>query len=103
MSETKLDESFPTAQFTLGGYEIRSKKDRDKYGGGLIEFVEDGFICKIIPEYTSDKIECICSEFTISKNKWICFSIYRPPISSNETIFFEELTKLLSKAILMSR
>ena len=67
---------------------------------GLIEFVKDGFICKTIPEYTSDKIECICSEFTISKNKWICFSIYRPPVSTNLTIFFEELTKVLSKAVL---
>ena len=39
LSETKLDESFPTAQFTLEGYEIRSRKDRDKYDGGIIEFV----------------------------------------------------------------
>ena len=52
-----------------------------------MEFVKDGFICKAIPEYTSDKIECICSEFTISKNKWICFSIYKPPVSSNLTLF----------------
>ena len=87
LSETKLDESFLTAQFTLEGYEIRSRKDRGKYGGGLIEFVKDGFICKTIPEHTSDKIECICSEFTISKNMWICFSIYRPPVSSKLTIF----------------
>ena len=36
----------------------------------------------------------------ISKNKWICFSIYRPSISSNLTIFFDELTKVLSKAVL---
>ena len=96
LSGTKLDESFPTAQFTLEGYEIRSRKDSDKYGGGLIEFVKNGFICKTIPEYTSDKLECICSEFSISKSKWICFSIYRPPVSSNLTTFFEELTKVLS-------
>ena len=100
MSETKLDESFPTAQFTLEWYKIRSRKDRDKYGGGLIEFVKNGIICKAILDYTSDKIECICSEFTISKSKWICFSIYRPPVSSNLTTFFEELTKFLSKAVL---
>ena len=100
LSETKLDESFPIAQFTLERYEIRSRKNRDKYGGGLIEFVKTGFICKTIPEYTSDKIECIFSEFTISKSKWICFSIYRPPVSSNLTTFFEELTKVVSKAVL---
>ena len=55
---------------------------------------------KTIPEYTSDKVKCICSEFTISKSKWTCFSIYWPPVSSNLTIFFEELTKVLSKAVL---
>ena len=75
LSETKLDENFSTAQFNLEGYEIRSRKDRDKYSGGLIEFVKKGFICETLPEYTSAKIECICSEITISKNKWICSSL----------------------------
>ena len=88
LSETKLDESFPTAQFTLEGYTIRSRKDRDKCGGGLIEFVKNGFI-----EYTSDKIVCICSEFTISKSKWICLSIYRPPVCSNLTNTFRRTDK----------
>ena len=38
-SETKLDESFPNAQFTLDGYEIRARRDRNKFGRGLIEYV----------------------------------------------------------------
>ena len=42
--------------------------------------------------------ECICSEITISKRKWLCFSIYRPPFNENLDIFFEELTNSLSKA-----
>ena len=74
----------------LEGYKIKIRKDRDKYDGGLIEFVKNGFICKTIPEYTSDNIECICSEFTISKSKGICFSIYRAPVSSNLAIFFSK-------------
>ena len=39
LSEMKLDESFPNAQFTLDGYEIRARRDRNKFGGGLIEYV----------------------------------------------------------------
>ena len=93
LSEIKLDESFPTAQFILERYEIRSRKDRDKYGRDLIEFVKTGFICKTILEYISDKAECICSEFTISKSKWICFSICRPPVSNNLTTFFRRTDK----------
>ena len=33
--DTKLDESFPNAQFNLGGYEIRARRDRDKNGESL--------------------------------------------------------------------
>ena len=39
LSETKLDNSFPLAQFNLPNYEIRTRCDRDKNGGGLMEFV----------------------------------------------------------------
>ena len=46
ISETKLDESFPSAQFNISNYEIRNRRDRDKNGGGLIEFVRKGFITK---------------------------------------------------------
>ena len=36
LSETNLDHSFPSAQFTISDYEIRGRKDRNKHGGGLI-------------------------------------------------------------------
>ena len=39
LSETKLGNSFPLAQFNLPNYEIRTRCDRDKNGGGLMEFV----------------------------------------------------------------
>ena len=39
LSENKIYESFPTSQFNFEGYEIRARRNRDKYGGGLIEFV----------------------------------------------------------------
>ena len=51
LSETKLDDSFPSAQFYIENYEIRSRKDRDKNGGGHIEFVRKGLITKKIKEY----------------------------------------------------
>ena len=44
VSETKLDEIFPKAQFILGGYEIRARRDRNKFGRGLIEYVRKGLI-----------------------------------------------------------
>ena len=100
LSETKLDKSFPTSQFHLSGYEIRARKDRNKYGGGLLEYVKKGLICHRLIEYELQSIECICSELIIAKQKWICFSIYRPPEYSNLTTFFDEITTTLSKALL---
>ena len=35
LSETKIDQSFPTGQFYIKGYEVR---DRDKYGGQFNRF-----------------------------------------------------------------
>ena len=99
ISETKLDERFLSAQFNISNYEIRNQRDRDKNGGGLIEFVRKGFITKRLKDYETQICETICSEFTISKRKWICFSVYRPPSYNNLIIFFEELTKSVCKAL----
>ena len=99
LSEAKLDDSFPSAQFYIENFEIRNWRDRDKNGGELIEFVRNGFITKKIKEYETKVRETIASEFTISKKKWFCLSVYRPPTSTNLDIFFEELTNSLSKAV----
>ena len=93
ISETKLDESFPNIQFKHNGYEVRARRDRHKHEGGLIEFVRQGFICKRLKKYEPNCSEYICSEFTISKKNWICFSIYRPPSTVNIKTFFEERMK----------
>ena len=101
-SETKLDESFPNGQFNLDGYQIRARRHRDKNCGGLNLFVRRGIICKRISDFELSVkfFGMYLSELTISKSKWLCFSIYRPPDPGNLSIFFEELSESLSKAIL---
>ena len=51
ISETKLNESFSSAQFAISNYEIRNRKDRDKNDGGLIEFVRKGFTTERLQDY----------------------------------------------------
>ena len=97
LTETKLDESFPNAQSTLDGYEIRARRDRNEFGRGLIESVRKGLICKRTAKYELKSNECICSEITFSKKKWVIFSIYRPPNVENLTDFFKERTTSLLK------
>ena len=98
LRETNIEQSFPTAQFYIKGYEIRARRDRDKHGGGLIEFVKNGFISKRLKEYGTKQSESICSEFTIANRKWICLNIYRLPNPNNMNNFFDEITACLSKA-----
>ena len=81
ISETKIDKSFPSQQFAMDNYEIRARKDRDCHGSGLLEFLRKSFICKRQTHLEPNNLECIRSELTIFNIKWICFSIYRPPIS----------------------
>ena len=49
IDETKLDESFPDAQFHIDGYQYPAfRKDRNKNGGGKIVYVKEGLIPKRI-------------------------------------------------------
>ena len=99
VAETKLDDSFPSSQFTLDNYEIRDRRDRDKNGGGVIEYLRKGLICKNKPNLKCKNSEVICSELTVRNKKWIIFSLYRPPNSSNLHEFFNELEKSLDQAM----
>ena len=48
LSETKLNNSFPcnSFPFQISDYEIRARRDRSKYGGGLIELVKNNWYAK---------------------------------------------------------
>ena len=82
LRETKLDENFPSVQFSIPDYEIRAWQDRNKNGRSLIEFIKKGLICKQLKNFETSTSEFICSKITICKSKCLCFSICRPP--SNE-------------------
>ena len=58
--ETKLDESFPDAQFHIESYQFPAfRKDRNKNGGAKIVYVKEGLIAKRILEYENVNIETI--------------------------------------------
>ena len=101
ISETKLDDSFPSAQFAVENYEIRARSNRDVHGEGLIEFVKTGIICKRVKQFEAVILESICSEITVSRKKSFCMSIYRPPNFNNLDTFFKEISDSLSKASLV--
>lgn len=78
-------------------FEITARKDREGLGS-LIEYVKKGFISKRLNYLEPKSLECICSELTLSKKEWICYSIYRSSSSQNLEVFCNKLTDSLSNA-----
>ena len=66
ISETKLDDSFPSAQFRTDSYFL-FRRDRNKHGGSLAVFVKGGLLPKRINELESNKIEILAVEININK------------------------------------
>ena len=48
ISETKLDESFPSVQFLLDGYCDPFRFDRDGNGGGILLYIRDDIPSKLL-------------------------------------------------------
>ena len=55
ISETKLDESFPPAQFSLDGYSVLFRSDRNGNDVGILLFIRGGIPSKLLP--TNNNIE----------------------------------------------
>ncbi len=77
VSETKIDNSFPKFQFRLDGYADPYRLDRNASGGGLLLYIREDITSKPL-SLISSGIECIISEVTISKKKWLLIGAYNP-------------------------
>ena len=97
LCETKLDGSFPDSQFIVENYlnPGEYRKDRTKYGGGLMVYIKRGIHCRRLSKYEPSELEVICLEITTNKSKWAIISCYRPPNYKNLEIFFKEISKCL--------
>ncbi len=93
VAETKIDGTFTTSQFLLDGFSKPIRFDRNRHGGGLLIYVREGVPFKELSVYKPpNDIECGIIEISLKKQKWVLFSIYRPP-SQSEKYFFEEIGK----------
>ena len=76
ISETKLDESFPSMQFNIDGYNI-FRSDRNAKGGGILMYVRDDIPFKSIPMRNSTT-EGFFIELKLRKKKWLLCCSYNP-------------------------
>ena len=99
ISETKIDHSFPDAQFCCEGFTKPHRKDRNlgagMGGGGLLMYINENIPSRLLKEHIIPaNIEIMCVEINLRKQKWVVIGIYRPP-SMNVTYFLEHLSRVI--------
>ena len=76
ISEAKLGDLFPSAQFLLDGFSKLYRLDRCSNGGGILLYVRDDIpSCLLL---NSNKTESIFAEINFRKKKWSICSSYNP-------------------------
>ena len=75
ISETKIDSSFPTAQFNMNGF-TTYRRDRNINGGGIILYVREDIPSSFLKIDTS--IEALYVEINVRKKKWLIGCSYNP-------------------------
>ena len=75
ISETKIDSSFPTAQFKIEGY-TTYRLDRNSNGGSILLYIREDIPSTLLN--TELLIEGFCIEINIRKKKWLLVCTYNP-------------------------
>ena len=84
ISETKLDSSFPKAQFYVKGYTEPYRLDRNKNGGGIMIYIREDIPSKLLSN-TNMNIESLFVELNVRNKKWLISGSYNPHSNSIST------------------
>ena len=72
ITETKIDETYPTCQFKIEGFGTPFRLDRNMHAVGVILYILEYLSCKLIPFYNKPKdVEAILFELTLRNKKWL--------------------------------
>jgi hypothetical protein len=74
LSETKIDASFPDAQFSIDNFTMW-RADRDKFGGGVMVYIRSDLAADRKLQYEFREIESIGVEVTSGNEKWFFGSL----------------------------
>ena len=77
ITESKIDESFPTQQFAIQGFSLPYRCDRNEKGGGVMIYVREDIPCRELTTLPpSSNFEGIFLEINLRKTKWLVFGGY---------------------------
>ena len=74
--ETKLDDSFPYAQFLPDGFSKPYRLEKCSNGGGILLYIRDDTPSRLLSN--SNKTESIFAEINFRKKKWLICASYNP-------------------------
>ena len=94
ITETKLDDSYPTSQFLIEGYKTPYRYDRNINGGGILIFIREDIPCKSLKCKLPSDIECLFIEINFRKSKLLLVGTYRPP-NMNDSYYFYNVGRAL--------
>ena len=88
MSETKIDETFPSRQFFIKGFTPPYRLDWNCHGGGILVYVREDIPSKLIEMKSSS--ESISIELKLRRKKWLVNCSY----SANNSDICDHLRSL---------
>ena len=95
IAETKLDDSFPSTQFTLEGYHTPYRLEVNNKSGGILVYVKPSIPSHCLCyEELRISIQATTFEINLRKEKWLVISIYCPH-SQNSEYFLNSLIKII--------
>ncbi|KAL4226878.1 hypothetical protein ACF0H5_014857 [Mactra antiquata] len=74
------------------------RKDRSRYGGGLLAYVRGDLPFRRSDLECSD-IECMCYELSLNKRKWAILGLFKPQ-STKDSTFIEDISVSLNRLFL---
>ena len=85
ITETKIDNSFPTSQFLIEGFCKPYRYDRNRNVGGVLIYVREDIPSKVLPQCAQTDIKAIFLEINLRKSKWLLCGCYHPQVSQITT------------------
>ena len=95
-SETKIDSSFPSQQFSIPKYRI-FRKDRNAHEGGLLFYVYQDLNCKVLTNHPMrQNFENLALELKFSRTNCLIINTCKPPPSLSDITFTPEIKNILT-------
>ena len=82
---TKLDETFPAAQFSLQDFCDPYRFDRNRNGGGIMLYIREDIPSRLIEKKLRNNSEYFFVEINLRKKRWLLCCSYNPHKNSIST------------------